>query len=83
MVSIIIMHIWFLPLSSLSQLVDGHTLFDYDVGLNEIIQIYVSPAQVSNHGNKTTPTDQQTNGADSNDEAMETVSQLGFIIIIL
>lgn len=26
-----------------SQLVDGHTLFDYDVGLNEIVQILVKP----------------------------------------
>ena len=25
------------------QLVDGHTLFDYDVGLNEIVQILVKP----------------------------------------
>ena len=26
------------------QLVDGHSLFDYDVGLNEIVQILVKPA---------------------------------------
>lgn len=26
-----------------SQLSDGHSLFDYDVGLNDIIQIFVRP----------------------------------------
>ncbi|XP_019849105.1 PREDICTED: E3 ubiquitin-protein ligase UHRF1 [Amphimedon queenslandica] len=54
------------------QLVDGQSLFDYDVGLNDIIQIYISPPQTKT---ETTPTDQPTNGADSpNDDAMETDS---------
>jgi E3 ubiquitin-protein ligase UHRF1 len=43
------------------QLVDGHTLFDYDVGLNDIIQIFVPQQMVE------PPT---SNG----DAAMETVS---------
>ena len=29
---------------SFSQLEDGHTLFDYDVGLNDIVQLMIRPA---------------------------------------
>ena len=30
--------------SFLSQLEDGHTLFDYDVGLNDIVQLMIRPS---------------------------------------
>ena len=33
--------------SLFSQLVDGHTLFDYSVGLNDLIQLMVRPPAVA------------------------------------
>jgi len=46
------------------QLVDGHSLFDYNVGLNEIIQLIVQqPLQVTEPNNKCSP------GGDTSQEA--------------
>lgn len=48
------------------QLVSGHSLFDYDVGLNDIIQIFIRPAEL-NSTESTSP----TNGTKENNEEMD------------
>ena len=51
-----------------SQLSDGHSLFDYDVGLNDIIQIFVRPLpEELNDASDSSP-------KSSSEEKMETVS---------
>ena len=37
------------------QLEDGHTLFDYDVGLNEIVQILVKPVVIEKASPRNSP----------------------------
>ena len=51
-----------------SQLSDGHSLFDYDVGLNDIIQIFVRPLPEE-------PSDERESSPKTSfEEKMETVS---------
>ena len=54
----------------LSQLSDGHSLFDYDVGLNDIIQIFVRqlPEEMGD--------ERESSPKSSAEEKMETVSSL-------
>ena len=58
----------------LSQLEDGHSLFDYDVGLNDIIQLIIRPAAVPliDHTPSSSPPmngeTQQQNGERANGE---------------
>ena len=54
-----------------SQLEDGHSLFDYDVGLNDIIQLMIRPLPDSAHS--APPPDETTNGEACSQEDMETV----------
>ena len=45
---------------------DGHSLFDYDVGLNDIIQIFVRPPQaVLSNGHDSEQSTTVTNGHQS------------------
>ena len=55
-----------------SQLEDGHSLFDYDVGLNDIIQLMIRPLPDSAHS-APPPDNETTNGEASSQEDMETV----------
>ena len=51
-----------------SQMSDGHSLFDYDVGLNDIIQIFVRPLPEE-------PSDERESSPKTSfEEKMETVS---------
>ena len=67
------------------QLEDGHSLFDYDVGLNDTVQLMVRPvatlpaaadtgASAAQNGNETHRRDNGTDSA-SDDNIMESVSK--------
>ena len=63
---------------------DGHTLFDYDVGLNEIVQLMIRQVPVENH---VTPSDQSdetkaNNEMETNGQAIDTVSNKVMDVII-
>ncbi len=59
--------------SSPHQLEDGHSLFDYDVGLNDIIQLMVRPAETSQpvSNGVTSHTNGASNGRSSEEEEEE------------
>ena len=54
------------------QLEDGHSLFDYNVGLNEIIQIMIRPAGLATKPKEETKKkkDVNENGESSGDESV-------------
>ncbi|XP_065904342.1 E3 ubiquitin-protein ligase UHRF1-like [Dysidea avara] len=55
------------------QLVDGHTLFDYDVGLNEIVQILVKPVATD-----TASPSKKENGVTEQENGSQESSDSGF-----
>ena len=60
-----------------TQLEDGHSLFDYDVGLNDIIQLMVRPVMTSSDATlypSTASTQNGTEEEEEGEEKMDTVS---------
>ena len=62
-----------------TQLEDGHSLFDYDVGLNDIIQLMIRPHPVPTHSKQPLPDSTHsphptTNGDMASHNNMDTVS---------
>ena len=59
-----------------TQLEDGHSLFDYDVGLNDIIQLMVRPVMTSSDATLYPSTASTQNGTEEEEEEekMDTVS---------
>lgn len=53
------------------QLEDGHSLFDYDVGLNDIIQLMVRPVPANSHATTHTSTIPAQNGTREEEEREE------------
>lgn len=53
------------------QMVDGHTLFDYSVGLNEIVQIMIRPPDTLHNDKEAIPekSDFSTDASSSGDES--------------
>ena len=51
------------------QLVDGHSLFEYSVGMNEIIQIMVKPAALCTPTSVKTPT--KNKAAENTDDSSD------------
>ena len=61
-----------------TQLEDGHSLFDYDVGLNDIIQLMVRPVVTSRDATTYSSTASAQNGTGEGErgEKMDTVSDV-------